>query len=267
MKYSKSKIFKAVAVLALVVTVFLSLGRFHNTRCHAVSIKIIDSAEVNFIDKNAVLDTIYSVIPNIEGYKMDSINTYLLDERLRQCPYIRNVSIYKSISGILNIDIRQREPMLMVVNDKQDYYIDSDAMVFAASDNDAYQCIVVTGYVKDKYDFTGDKVYKADAYATDSQTGELFRLGQLIHNDDFWSDQVVQIYINNLGEYEIVPMVGDLVMNIGSIEDFDHKMHTLKQFCFKALPKLGWDTYQQISVKYKNQVVCKRKKEIKNTKI
>ena len=70
MKYSKSKIFKAVAVLALVVTVFLSLGRFHNTRCHAVSIKIIDSAEVNFIDKNAVLDTIYSVIPNIEGYKM-----------------------------------------------------------------------------------------------------------------------------------------------------------------------------------------------------
>ena len=108
MKYSKSKIFKAVAVVGLVVVVFLSLGKFHATRCHAVSITIKDSADVNFIDENAVLDSIYSVLPNIQGYKMDSINTYLLDKKLRQCPYIRNVSIYKSISGVLNIDIQHR---------------------------------------------------------------------------------------------------------------------------------------------------------------
>jgi cell division protein FtsQ len=62
-------------------------------------------------------------------------------------------------------------------------------------------------------------------------------------------------------------MIGDFVLSIGSIEDYDKKMYTLKQFFFKALPKVGWNTYQQISVKYNNQIVCKRRKEIKNNKI
>jgi len=264
MKYSKSKIFKAVAVVVLIVVVILSLSKFHDTRCRSVSITIKDSADVSFIDENYVLEAIHSVVPNIDGYKMDRIDTYLIDETLHKCPYIRNVSIYKSISGILNIDVQQRKPILMVVNEGQNYYIDSDGMIFAARDQDAYQCIVVNGYVKDKYDFADEKVYKADAFANNSQTGELFRLAQLILNDPFWSDEIVQIYINQLGEYELVPMVGSFVLGIGSIEDYDKKMYTLKQFLFNALPKLGWNTYQQISVKYNNQVVCKRRKEIKN---
>lgn len=267
MKYSKSKIFKAVAVLALIVTVILSLSRFHETRCNVVSIKVLDSAEVQFVDWNDVRKMLNSVMGEIEGHTMDSINTYLFEKQLRKCPYIRDVSIYKSISGILNIDIQQRKPMLLVSNDKQDYYIDSDAMIFAASEKDACQCIVVNGYVKDKYDFKDGKIYKADPYADGSQTGDLFKLAQLIQSDDFWSDMVVQIYINKLGEYEIVPMVGDFSLCIGTIDNYDKKMYTLKQFYTKALPKLGWDTYQQISVKYDNQVVCKRKKELKNNKI
>ncbi|MBR4324216.1 MAG: hypothetical protein IKP73_01670 [Bacteroidales bacterium] len=261
MKISKTKVFKALAVLVLVVIVFLSLGKFHNTTCQSVEITVEDSADVNFVNKDMVLAMIYNRLPNILGYKMDSINIYLLDSALHKCPYIRRASIYKSISGVLNIDVQQRKPMLMVVNDKHDYYIDSDGMIFATGDKDACQCIVVNGNVKDKYDFSGGKMYKADVHKQGSQSGELFRLAQLIMKDDFWSDQVEQIYINKEGEYEIVPMVGSHVLALGSMEDYDKKMYALKQFYFKALPKLGWDTYQQISVKYKNQIVCKRKKK------
>ena len=103
-------------------------------------------------------------------------------------------------------------------------------------------------------------MYKADAYTEGSQTGDLFRLAQLINHDDFWADQVTQIYVNKLGEYEIVPMIGEFVYELGTMEDFDKKMYTLKQFYHNAMAKLGWNTYQQISVKYKNQVVCKRRK-------
>ncbi|MBQ1698370.1 MAG: hypothetical protein II075_10880 [Bacteroidales bacterium] len=258
-RYSKSKIIKAVAVLMLIVIVFLSLGKFHKTTCQSVSITIEDSSEVNFIDKDMVMMMIYKVIPDIVGYKMDDINTYMLDSSLHKCPYIRNVSIYKSISGVLHIDIQQRKPVLMVLGDKQDYYIDSDGMIFATGKDDACQCIVVNGYLKDKYDFSDGKIYKADAVNPKCQTDELFRLAQLIMGDDFWKDLVEQIFVNKDKEYEIVPMIGSFILALGSIEDYDKKMYTLKQFYFKALPKLGWDTYQQISVKFKDQVVCKRK--------
>ena len=97
MKYSKSKIIKAVAVVVLLVTVFLSLSKFHDTRCNVVSITIKDSADVKFVDVNDVRTMLNSVMGEIEGHTMDSINAYLFDEQLRKCPYIRNVSIYKSI--------------------------------------------------------------------------------------------------------------------------------------------------------------------------
>lgn len=260
MKYSKKKILKAVAVLALVVTVFLSLGKFHNTTCNGFDIKIMDSSENNFINSDSVLHMLYSVNGDIEGYKMDSINTYAFDERLRQCPYIRKASIYKSISGKLHVDVQQRKPILMVLGDKQNYYIDNDAVVFAASDRDACQCIVVNGYVNDHYNFGDGQIYRADTTQSKKQTRDLFKLAKQILSDDFWSDQIEQIFINKLGEYELVPMAGAHVLELGSIEDYDKKLYTLKQFYFKALPKLGWNTYQRISVKYKNQVVCKRKK-------
>jgi cell division protein FtsQ len=259
MRYSKSKIFKAVSVLVLVVVIFLSLGKFRSTICKDIAITVLDSAEVNFIDRDSVFAMMYSVSQNILGHNLDSINTYRLDCQLKKCPYIRKASIYKTVSGVLHIDVMQRRPILMVLNGSQSYYVDNDGMVFAAGKGNACQCIVVNGYVKDKYDFTGGKVYKADDTSSNSQTSDLFKLARLINNDDFWRDQVEQIYINKLGEYEVVPMVGSHVLALGSIEDYDKKMFTLKQFYFKALPKLGWNTYKQISVKYNNQVVCKRR--------
>ncbi len=260
MKYSKTKILKAGAVLALVVVVFMSLGKFHNTICHDVQIHVEDSAEVNFINANIVRDMIHKKVVGIEGYKMDSINTYVLDSTLRRCAYIRKASIYKSISGVLHIDIQQRKPMLMVLGDKQNFYIDNDAVVFPVGKDDACKCIVVNGYVKDKYDFSDGNVYSVNAHGDDSQTSDLFKLARLIMEDDFWRDQVEQIYINQLGEYELVPMVGSHLLAIGTIDNYDKKMYTLKQFYLKAMPKLGWNTYERISAKYNGQLVCTRRK-------
>ncbi|MCR5454696.1 MAG: hypothetical protein K6F33_06900 [Bacteroidales bacterium] len=259
MKYSKSKIFKAVAVLLLVVVIFLSLGKFRNTTCKYIEITVLDSAEVSFVSRNDVYDMLYAVDKDIVGHNIDSVNTYLLDQGLRKCPYIRKASIYKSISGVLHIDVMQRRPILMVVGDRQNYYIDCDGMIFATGKGSACQCIVVNGYVNGKYDFSDGKMYNVSDTASYSQTRDLFQLARYITNDDYWRFQVEQIFINQAGEYEIVPMVGAHVFALGSIEDYDKKMFTLKQFCFKALPKLGHNTYQQISVQYNNQVVCKRR--------
>lgn len=259
MKYSKRKIFKAVAVIVLVVLVFLSLSKFRNTTCKKLVVKVLDeSEEVNFIDSDSLFKIIYSIHDKIEGHPLDSVNIYLIDRELRKCPYIRKASIYKTITSDVHIDVMQRRPILMVLDGNQNYYIDNDGIVFEAGKGNAFHCIVASGYVKDKYDFSGGKIYKAYDTSSRSQTRDLFKLAQLIYNDDFWRDQVEQIFINKLGEYEIVPMMGAQVLSLGTIEDYDKKMYTLKQFCFNALPKLGWNTYQQISVKYNNQVVCKR---------
>jgi cell division protein FtsQ len=56
-----------------------------------------------------------------------------------------------------------------------------------------------------------------------------------------------------------VPILGDQMIRIGTIDDLDEKLERLKTFYKEAMPYEGWRTYRSISVKYKNQIVCKKK--------
>ncbi|MCQ2251843.1 MAG: hypothetical protein MJZ61_00180 [Bacteroidales bacterium] len=246
-----------MAALALLVLVVLSINKFHEASCDAIDISIKDSADTYFIDKNQVLQIIHA--DTVLGHKMDSINIYALQEALKQNPYVRTVAIYKTISGRLKIDIQQRRPVLMVLaNEGQSFYIDNDGFIFSTCDNYHSKTIVVNGFVNERFDFSKGQIYKVDLEdpKLPNLTADLFRLAKLIDADDFWRDQVEQIYINKLGEYELVPMVGNHILALGPIDDYDKKMYVLKQFYFKALSKIGWDQYKLISVKYKDQIVC-----------
>jgi cell division protein FtsQ len=208
-----------------------------------------------------VLDLVYQDQPDdVLGHALDSININLIEQRLTSHPFIRHASIYKTISGKLKVDVVQRYPVLMIINrEGQEYYIDSDGMIFPTSDRYSSLVIVANGNIKEKFDFSKGQIYKVDLTEKKNKTtADLFKLAQLIQKDDFWRDQIEQIYVNNLGEYELVPMLGPQILALGTIEDYDRKMYILKEFYFQGMRKTGWNTYKLISVKYKNQIVCKR---------
>ena len=267
MKVSKRKIFKLSLALTLLLMMCWASSRFHNTRCDEIVINVDTTPEVHFVEPNDVLQLIYSVDKNIQGYKMDSINIYRIDSVLKSHPFIQSASIYKTISGKLKIDITQRKPLLMVIcSNGKSYYIDNNGVVFETFDKSSPSVVVANGFIKDNFDFSGGKVYKIDYKNTQGKdvNADLFRLIKLIDADDFWRDQIEQIYVNELSEYDLVPMLGNQILSIGSIEDYDRKMYILKEFYFKGLKKTGWNAYKQISVKYKNQIVCKRVKKTEN---
>ncbi len=263
-KISNRSIGKIVFATVLLVVIYLSLNKFHDTVCEGIDICIQDSAQLNFVNKNDVLDMIHQGGKNIAGYKMDNVDVYELTQKVKQNPYVRNVSIYKTVSGRLKVDVRQRKPILLVMGNKQDYYIDEDGCVFPASDKYPARTLVVTGCIQDMFDFTERpyyQIYNKGEEMEPSMTLDLFKLGRLIMADDFWRDQVAQIYVTTLNEYELVPMAGRHILALGSIDEYDRKMYILKQFYLKGLNKTGWNRYSLISVKYNGQIVCKRNKD------
>lgn len=263
MTRSKFNIISKIAFAGLLLLViFLSLRKFHNTKCCSVEITIKDFDEVKFVDQNDVRVIITNAIPNISGYLLDSIDISKLHDSLMANPYIRKSSIYKTVSGKLKIDIQQRKPILLVLGNNQNYYIDEDACIFSASQKYHSKTIVANGSIRDTFDFKKSPIYKIDLKdkeANPSTSADLFKLTQLIQADDFWSDQIEQIYVTPQGEYELVPMMGQHIIALGTMYNYDYKMYVLKQFYFKALSKLGWNTYKLISVKYNGQIVCKKK--------
>jgi cell division protein FtsQ len=73
-----------------------------------------------------------------------------------------------------------------------------------------------------------------------------------------------QVYLENDGDFVLVPLIGDQKIVFGtaySEEEVKEKFKRLKIFYREAIPFEGWSKYNEISVKYDGQIVCRKRGE------
>lgn len=96
-----------------------------------------------------------------------------------------------------------------------------------------------------------------------SDFDRLIGLVEYICDDPFWRAEVVQIVLSGGGvtpmQIEIVPRSGDFIVDMGFAENLVEKLSTLRTFYDSTLSNVGWDKYKHISLRYKNQVVCRER--------
>jgi cell division protein FtsQ len=69
-----------------------------------------------------------------------------------------------------------------------------------------------------------------------------------------------QIHLKKDGDFVLIPLVGGQKIIFGSAftdEEVREKFKKLKIFYKEAIPYEGWDKYEEISLKYKKQIVCR----------
>ncbi len=67
-----------------------------------------------------------------------------------------------------------------------------------------------------------------------------------------------QLFVSPKGDIEIVPRVGDHKIILGTADSLETKFRNLLVFYKKAIPKVGWDAYKTINLKYANQIIGER---------
>ena len=85
---------------------------------------------------------------------------------------------------------------------------------------------------------------------------DLYKFALFLQENDFWNNQIEQIYVHPDNEVELIPRGGNHRIVLGSFADFEEKLDNLRLFYEKAIPKVGWEKYSIISLKYKDQIVC-----------
>jgi cell division protein FtsQ len=80
-----------------------------------------------------------------------------------------------------------------------------------------------------------------------------------IDDDDFWSAQIDQIYVDSNNDIDLIPRVGNQLIHIGTTENIEGKLKNLAAFYDKVLPEVGWNKYSVINLEYKDQIVCKKR--------
>jgi len=262
------KRFKKIAIwggLLLYLSVVLGfvVSKFQRAQCNAIEINIIDSAENHFIDKNQILNMVYKSSKYVLGYPMDSINTAKLEEKLKRHPFVKHAEIYKNMNGVLQIELQQRQPIIRIINrNNLSYYIDDEGVIMPVSEQYTSLQIVASGFIKDNFDFSRKntyQVYSTDKKCLNQTICDLYELIKFINSDSFLSALIGQIYVNQKNEFEIIPRVGSFNIIFGTLDDMNEKFENFKVFYKQGLKKTGWNRYYEINLKYKNQIVCKKR--------
>lgn len=186
------------------------------------------------------------------GRRINNINIQDLENRLKANPFIEYAKVYIDMNGIIHTDVKQRVPVLRVLNIAgQDFYIDKNGLKVPLSDHFTARVLVANGQITEG--FAG----KVDTLRT-KLAKDLFLTAKFISEDSLWNDQIVQLYVNDDKDMELVPRVGDQKIILGNAASLDEKFKNLLVFYKKAVPMVGWSAYSAINLKFKGQIVCTR---------
>ncbi len=238
-----------IAAWFVVIMGFVS-GEAEKVLCNRIEVIMSDTVHNRFVTRTDIRAMLEETDMQLQGYPLAEINIRSLEHSLEKNPYVRNAEVSKDISGRLEVKIEQREPLVRLMPEgKQGFYLDKEGMKLPLSDQFTPLILLASGNLP-KLD-QGGKLNK--------QLGEIYRFSTYLTEHPFWRDQIVQIYVDRKGEYELIPRVGAHHILLGSMDHWEMKLRNLELLYRQGLSRYGWNTYGTINLKYTNQVICTKR--------
>ena len=251
--------------MVIIAYYFLSLGfvseRRHEQICTDLKINVVDSSRSRFVTARDIFQMVDNRSQKLTGIRFDSINIPGIEQRLGDYAPIRRANIYKTINGAVHIDVMQRVPVLRVINRFGDnFYLDDHGDLLQHSNRYCAHVLVANGYINFRPEQNSYNVFTAETPAGKRNImREMYELARYINSDRFWKAQIQQIYVNEDGEFEMIPLVGNHVIVFGTFDKPDVKFSKLEAFYRNGLSVKGWNVYDVINVKYEGQIVATKK--------
>jgi cell division protein FtsQ len=240
--------------LTLLLVVFFTFRKKRSdVKDIIVDIQHIPNTENDLIKEKDIKEILRrSFEEKVENESLGQVDVARIEQVLEQDPFIENAESFVDVKGNLNLKIFQRQPILRVIdNNNLNYYLDKNGAKMPLSKYYTARVTIVTGAVPPYVDgFLSQKKYALK---------DVFNLVQRINADAFFAPMIQQIVVDAAGEFTLIPILGDQKIRIGTLDDLDEKLEQLKTFYKEAMPYEGWKKYRTISVKYKGQIVCKKK--------
>jgi len=235
-----------IAAWFVVILGFVS-GEADEVLCTRIEVVLSDTVHNRFVTESDIRTLFRSAGLELQGYPLSEINIREMEEILEENPYIRDAEVSTDITGRMEVSIEQRVPLVRIMpKGQRGYYLDTEVRSMPLSDQFTPHIMLLSGYVDD-----GD--------AEEKQLKEIHSFCTYVSNHPLWSEQIVQIYRNRKGEYELIPRVGAHQILLGSMEDWEKKLRNLEMLYEQGFPSYGWNTYGMINLKYTNQVICTKR--------
>lgn len=234
MKNTLRKILKIVTIILLPV----SLQIFASNRNQTRTIKEV-KVDHQSSDMYITDETVRRMVLNSQNKtEIGSLKINEIEKLLDNHAMIEKSEVFCTIDGILNVKIKQRQPLARFYEEGKFFYMDSQGKKMPLSDSFSARVPLVTGNIDEKH------------------WENIYNLIKFIQNDEFLTKNITKINIKRNGEYEFDMRIASFVVIWGDLEEMEQKKANLKAF-YKQMEKSNTlNVYKIVNLKYSNQVVC-----------
>lgn len=233
-----------IALIITLTTIFNVNADYREDLCNRIEVKLEQPEELPLIKESDVLGWVAN--RKLIGEQLDKIELSEVEKQLREMPQIKSCEMHIDFRGTLTIEIEPYMPIARVLRDNApDYYVSKEGTFFPTSPNYSARVILLSGVF-----FENKKTM------TDNKSINLLSFLNFVKDNELWKAQFTQIGVDRQGNMNIVPLLGDHMIEFGKAEDIEAKLRRLKVFYKQIYPVKGWGNFSKVSVAYANQVVC-----------
>lgn len=229
-----------------------------------VSIRVDD--ENAFLTEEELLVRLRRAGLLFDGQRMEQVKTAAIEQFIRKMHEVESVEVFKRLGGQWDIRLKVRRPLARIFNTAgESFYVDVKGATMDPTPNFTARVLVFSGNIPDKSDsLTVEMIEAKDSLRSARVLDDVYRLARYIAEDPFLKAQIAQVHRTNGGDFILIPQVGGHRIIFGSAYndvEVKEKLDKLTVFYKEGLPYEGWNKYLTINLKYRNQIVCKRKPE------
>lgn len=240
-----------VALTGFVMLMNLISTKDDEQKCTSLRVSI--EGKETFIDQNDISKMINNQFGTVIGKELKSIKLEQIEEEIEKLPYVSRAEVHTDIDGVLHVNVQQREVILRVINKNgREYYVDRACNKVPVTLKYVPHVLAANGNIKEGYS-------KALEAVETTVVKDLVKVVDRVEGDPLWENQIVQIYVNEQSDIELIPRVGREILLLGSADSIDDKLRRLEIYYKNILPKVGTDAYERVNVKYGGQIVCERR--------
>ena len=256
------KFFKILALIPVLYLIVLPVYFANSTNskvCGGIIIDIKDSSDYHFVTRKNLLNLAYGNSSKILGQPVKKVNLLEIENRINVLRELKVAEVYRTIDGNVHIYADQREPVMRIMPDGGgDFFLDEDGVIVRRRNLYTPRLHIVGGNINISSAMLNG-VSVLDTSIKSTILKDIYHLVNYINDDDFWSAQIDQVYVDDDNKIDLITRVGNQKVHLGTIENLEGKLRNLEAFYDKVLPEVGWNKYSVINLEYKDQIVCKKR--------
>ncbi len=235
-----------VVILFSVTLIAASLYQGNKT-IQGIEVNLNDENDFSFLQRKDIENLLLKNRNiDLKRISLDGIDLKKMEAIAKTNPWVAKVDIYVDNRQILQVKITQREPVARLFDaNGGSYYMDSMLHLMPISGGYAYPAPVFTGVVLLKNDSLNKALKTRIAY-----------LSAIISRDSFWQSQITQIDIQPDQTFVLTPLFGNQRILLGDTANATQKLDNLLAFYKQVSGRIGWDKYETLDLRYKDQVVA-----------